>query len=89
MINTNISMKNKNYPFLLKPSGKDYLWGGNRLNKEFSKNIELSPLAETWECSTNNDGPSYVASGEWKGKKLVEVLKEHPNFLGTHPKTKN
>lgn len=89
MTNTNISMKNKNYPFLLKPSGKDYLWGGNRLNKEFGKNIELSPLAETWECSTNNDGPSYVASGEWKGKKLVEVLKEHPQFLGTHPKTKN
>lgn len=89
MANMNISMNSRNYPFLLKPSGKDYLWGGNRLNKEFGKNIELSPLAETWECSTNDEGPSYVASGEWSGKKLVEVLKEHPEFLGTNPKTKN
>lgn len=89
MTNMNISMNSRNYPFLLKPSGKDYLWGGNRLNKEFGKNIELSPLAETWECSTNDEGPSYVASGKWSGKKLVEVLKEHPEFLGTNPKTKN
>ena len=34
-------------PFLLKPSGKDYLWGGNRLNHDFAKTIDLTPLAET------------------------------------------
>ena len=25
-------MQNKNKPLLLRPSGKDYLWGGSRLN---------------------------------------------------------
>ena len=25
-------MKTGNAPLLLRPSGKDYLWGGNRLN---------------------------------------------------------
>lgn len=74
-----------NHPFLLKPSAKDYLWGGNRLNDEFAKGIELSPLAETWECSTHPAGPSYAASGEFAGKTLVEILKENPQFLGTHP----
>ena len=53
-------MQNKNKPLLLRPSGKDYLWGGSRLNDEFEKNIDLTPLAETWECSTHPDGPSYV-----------------------------
>ena len=77
-----------NKPFLLKPSAKDYLWGGNRLNDEFAKEIELAPLAETWECSTHPDGPSFVATGEYKGKTLTEVLKNHPEFLGSHPKTK-
>ena len=24
-------MQNKNKPLLLRPSGKDYLWGGNRV----------------------------------------------------------
>ena len=36
-------------PFLLKPAAKDYLWGGSRLNYDFSKNIDMQPLAETWE----------------------------------------
>lgn len=76
-----------NQPFLLKPSAKDYLWGGNRLNDEFTKEISLSPLAETWECSTHPDGPSYAVSGEFTGKTLAEILKEHPQFLGTHPQS--
>lgn len=28
-------------PFLLKPAAKDYLWGGSRLNDDFSKNIDM------------------------------------------------
>ncbi|MBQ8002577.1 MAG: class I mannose-6-phosphate isomerase [Clostridia bacterium] len=84
MINRN-SLLNK--PFLLKPSGKNYLWGGDRLNYDFSKNIDMSPLAETWECSTHPDGPSFVASGEFEGKSLIDVLKEHPQYLGEHPNT--
>jgi mannose-6-phosphate isomerase len=80
--------KNSDYrPFLLKPAGQDYLWGGNRLNDDFSKGIDLSPLAETWECSTHPDGPSIVASGEHKGETLSEVIKHHPEYLGTHPKS--
>lgn len=76
-----------NAPFFLRPAGKDYLWGGNRLNDDFSKGIELSPLAETWECSTHADGPSTVASGEFAGRELRDVLKAHPEFLGSHPRS--
>ncbi|MCM1543298.1 MAG: class I mannose-6-phosphate isomerase [Blautia sp.] len=72
-------------PFLLSPAGKDYLWGGARLNDDFSKGIPLQPLAETWECSTHADGPSIVAGGEHKGKTLTALLREHPEYLGTHP----
>lgn len=65
----------------------DYLWGGNRLNEEFGKGIALSPLAETWECSTHPDGPSTVADGEFAGWTLRQVLEQHPEYLGTHPET--
>ncbi|MEY8337995.1 type I phosphomannose isomerase catalytic subunit [Lachnospiraceae bacterium 62-35] len=75
----------KNKPFLLKPSGKNYLWGGRRLNDEFAKNIDMEPLAETWECSTHPDGPSYISGGEFDGKKLSEVLMQYPEYLGSHP----
>ena len=63
-----------NKPLLLRPSGKDYLWGGQRLNTEFEKGIEMSPLAETWECSTHPDGPCFVAEGEFAGQTLGQVL---------------
>lgn len=73
-----------NKPFLLKPSGKDYIWGGHRLKDDFCKDIDLYPLAETWECSTHPDGPSYAGD-----KKLIDVLHEHPEYLGTHPSIKD
>ena len=72
-------------PFLLKPAPKDYLWGGSRLNDDFGKEIDCSPLAETWECSTHPDGQSFVASGEYTGNQLGKVLEMHPEWLGSHP----
>lgn len=71
-------------PFLLKPCGKDYLWGGSRLNDDYTKCIDMDPLAETWECSTHPDGLSIVDSGIYKGKTLHNVLTEHPEYLGLH-----
>lgn len=76
----------KHKPMLLRPSGKDYLWGGRRLNDEFEKNIDMDPLAETWECSTHPDGASYVVDGEFSGLELSEVLKLHPEYLGERHK---
>lgn len=88
--NTNLNIKAdgaNHRPFLLRPCGKDYLWGGSRLNDDFSKGIDMSPLAETWECSTHPDGPSIVASGAFAGRTLAAVLRDHPEYLGTHPKS--
>ncbi len=86
MTNRNIPSKpERPAPLFLKPTGKDYLWGGNRLNDDFAKGIDLDPLAETWECSTHPDGPSTVTGGPFDGRTLADVLKEHPEYLGTHP----
>lgn len=76
-------MSGAHKPLLLRPSGKDYLWGGRRLKDEFSKNLDLDPLAETWECSTHPDCPSFVVGGDFDGWSLTEVLWAHPEYLGT------
>ena len=71
---------------LLHPSGKDYIWGGTRLKREFGKaELQQDPLAETWECSTHPDGPSWVASGPERGLTLGEWLAVHPDYLGSSP----
>ena len=62
---------------------------GSRLNDEFEKNIDMDPLAETWECSTHPDGPSYVVSGEFGRQELAEVLRAHPEYLGERYKGEN
>lgn len=69
----------------LKPSGKDYLWGGRRLIEEYGKEFDGEKLAETWELSCHPDGPSYVDSGEYKGETLSEyILMEGKKVTGTH-----
>ena len=72
-------------PFLLKGVTKDYIWGGRKLCTEFDKELSLGRQAESWECSTHPDGESLVASGEFTGQTLLEVLRLHPEFLGKHP----
>jgi len=79
-------MEKRNEPLLLRPAGKDYLWGGKRLNDEYGKNIELSPLAETWECSTHPDGVSTVCCGTFDKMELTAVIKAHPEYLGERHK---
>lgn len=68
------------------PAGKDYLWGGTRLRDEYGKKIDMNPLAETWECSVHPDGYSFIANGKFKGQTLAEVLRKHPEYLGSKVK---
>ena len=77
-----------NEPFLLKPAFKDYLWGGDRLRSEYHKETDLSPLAESWECSTHPDGTSLALIDQTEIP-LTEVIKNHPEILGTHPRTRD
>lgn len=71
----------------LKPVYKDYLWGGDNLKKKFNKDTNTTPLAESWEVSTNKDGESIIDSGEYKGKTLQEYIDiKGRDILGTNSK---
>lgn len=69
-------------PFELKPTIKDYIWGGTRLRDEFGKESSLERLAESWELSCHPDGESIIASGENKGMTLTEFIRLHPEATG-------
>ena len=67
----------------LKPACKDYLWGGDRLIREYHKPYEGDRLAETWELSCHSDGPSVIAEGEGMGLTLQEYIdREGKEILG-------
>lgn len=68
-------------PLLLKPAFKDYIWGGSRLKTDFGKATEMTPLAESWELSCHEDGPSVILNGPWAGRTLKAYLEAHPQHL--------
>lgn len=72
----------------LKPAFKSYLWGGHRLKEEFSKNFTDDKVAETWELSMHEDGPSVVISGDDAGLTLKEYVdKKGKDILGKNGNT--
>ncbi len=71
--------------FKLSPAFKSYIWGGDRLKKEFHKSFFGPILAESWELSCHPDGPSMIASGEYAGRSLPDYLAEQgTQELGTN-----
>ena len=57
----------------LKPSVKDYIWGGNYFQK-FNKGLGLSRVSECWELSVRDIDSSIIASGKDEDKKLNDVI---------------
>ena len=63
--------------FKLKPACKDYLWGGERLKKEYGIEYDGDPLAEAWVLSCHPDGLSVIENGEYAGTTLKEYLEKN------------
>ena len=57
----------------LKPTVKDYIWGGNYF-QSFNKGLGLSRVSECWELSVRDNDSSIIASGPNEGKRLNEVI---------------
>lgn len=60
-------------PLKMRPCYKDYLWGGERLKKEFHKEGAPAVTAESWELACHPDGMSTVAEGPWAGMDLARL----------------
>ena len=64
---------------------KDYIWGGDRLRREFGKTFNADRIAESWELSCHKDGQSVIVGGEFDGRTLAEFIEENGSaaVLGT------
>jgi len=71
MRNNNIQLK---YPVKMKPVFKDYIWGGDKLIREWGKECPYEIAAESWELSAHKNGQSIAADGTLAGMTLREVV---------------
>ena len=70
----------------LKPAYFDDMWGGSKLKKEYNKSEYPGyVLSETWELSCDEEHPTMIDSGSYKGKTLKEFFEaEGEKALGTN-----
>lgn len=72
-------------PIKLKPTIKDYLWGGTKLITDFNKETRFEKAAESWELSTHPDGESIICGGSFDGLTLSEYIsKNGSECIGSH-----
>ncbi len=66
------------YPLMFEPVLKNYIWGGNNLEKLGRKLPNNDKVAESWEIAAHEDGKTIVRNGAYAGKDLEELF----NLLG-------
>ncbi len=73
------------YPLKFKPIFKEKIWGGQKIRNILGKDFGALPnCGESWELSGVDDNVSIISNGEFAGKDLKSVLKEHGrNILGS------
>ncbi len=72
------------YPIKLTPALKDYIWGGDRLKREYGIKTDLDIVAEAWVLSCHPDGASVVVNGDYAGLTLTQLIeKAGADILGT------
>lgn len=69
------------FPLKLRPCYKQYLWGGDRLRREYGKSDAPDIAAESWELACHMDGMSVIDGGPLDGKTLLDL--DRTAFWGT------
>lgn len=66
----------------LKPVFKEMLWGGKRLAEEFHYPIPSEHTGECWGIAAHEHGDCEIISGEYAGKHLSWLWRNHRNLFG-------
>lgn len=65
------------YPLLFKPVYQPYIWGGDRIIRHFDRDEPPGTYAESWEVSDRKEGMSVVINGDYAGRSLADLIREH------------
>jgi mannose-6-phosphate isomerase len=74
-------MKKINQFLKFEPILKEKIWGGEKLMHLLNKNSDMSNIGESWEVSDVENDTSVVASGEFIGEKLKQLIADFKGDL--------
>ncbi|MBP5180218.1 MAG: cupin domain-containing protein [Clostridiales bacterium] len=58
----------------LRPTFKEYIWGGSRLKTDFGMVTDMDKIAEAWVLSAHPDGQTRVINGRHRGMYLGKYI---------------
>ena len=65
------------HPLRFEPILKTYLWGGRKLAHLGKRLGDGEHYAESWEVCDHDDDQSVVLGGDFAGKTLAELVRDH------------
>ncbi|MFL0250572.1 type I phosphomannose isomerase catalytic subunit [Clostridium neuense] len=68
------------YPLKFENLYYEKIWGGRDL-EQFRDNLPAGNIGESWDVACHKNGTSIVANGEFKGKRLDDLIKEKGSEL--------
>ena len=72
----------KAYPLKFKPIYKERIWGGQKLQQVFNKDIPPGEkIGESWELADLPEDKSVISNGEFAGQTLDAMVKKHPQEM--------
>jgi mannose-6-phosphate isomerase len=72
----------KAYPLKFKPIYKQRIWGGQRLQEVFGKELPAGEkIGESWELADLPEDKSIIAGGELAGQTLRSAIEEYPKEI--------
>ncbi|MFY1066577.1 mannose-6-phosphate isomerase, class I [Enterococcus sp. AD013-P3] len=69
-------------PLFMKPVFQEKIWGGNKLHTVFNFDLPSDKIGEDWAISAHPHGVSVVENGEFAGKQLDDLWKNHQELFG-------
>lgn len=73
------------YPLMFKPVYKNYIWGGNRIGRRYSRSLPPGTYAESWEITNRAEGTNVVVNGSLAGKDIQELTQAYGTELLGRP----
>lgn len=69
------------YPLTFNPILKERIWGGNKLQTLFGKELQSEQTGESWELSTVENNISIISNGSYKGLPFSELTNKFPKEI--------
>lgn len=68
------------YPIKFSNLYYEKIWGGRKL-EDYRTNLPKGNIGESWEIACHKNGMSIISNGKYKGKALIEIIKEYKNLI--------